>query len=60
MKKIIISNTKKRCVQNKFQPELLVNQLLLGCEFGEGTEAHMKYAHGKLTVIVGKVPKVLE
>ncbi len=57
MKKITISSTKKKDTSNKFQPELLANQLLLGSEFSEGTEAHMKYAHGKLTIIVGKKPK---
>lgn len=60
MKKITISRLQKKSALKKFQPELFASQLLLGSGFEEGKEAHIKYAHGKLTIIMGKKPKFLE
>ena len=57
MKKIIVSSEKKRNIPKQFQPEWLANKLLLESEFQDGKEAYVKYAHGKLIIIVGKMPK---
>jgi hypothetical protein len=59
MKKITVSNIKQKST-HRFQPELLANQLLSASGFKHGTGAYIKYAHGKLTIVVGKIPKVLE
>ena len=58
MKKIIVSSEKKRNVPKNFQPEWLANKLLLESEFQDGKEAYIKYSRGKLTIIVGKHPKL--
>lgn len=60
MKKITISSTKKKSTLSVSHSELLANQLLLGSGFSDGTKAYVKYSHNKLTIIVGKKPKVLE
>jgi len=58
MKKFTVSSAKK--VPKKFQPVWLANKLLLESGFSHGQEAHIRYARGKLTIIVGKKPKTLE
>jgi hypothetical protein len=60
MKKITVSSSKQNSIPKTFQPEWIANKLLLGCNFQDGKEAHVKYANGKLTIIVGKKPKNLE
>ena len=60
MKKLTVSRVKGRDVPKVFQPEWFANKLLLATEFNEGKEAYIKYAHGKLTIVVGKKPKPLE
>jgi hypothetical protein len=60
MKKITVSSSKKKTVPKKFQPEWLANKLLLESEFKDGKQAYVKYANGKLTIIVGRKPKVRE
>lgn len=60
MKKVTVSSAKRNSVSKEFQPEWFANKLLLVSGFNEGKEAHVKYAHGKLTIIVGKKLKALE
>lgn len=60
MKKITVSSQKMRTVPKHFQPEWFANRLLLESEFKDGKEAYVKYSRGKLTIIVGKLPKPRE
>ena len=60
MTRIIVSSTKKNRIPKKFQPEWLANKLMLESGFSDGKEAHVTYASGKLTIIVGKKLQTLE
>lgn len=58
MKKFTVASSKS--IPKRFQPDWFANKLLLASGFSDGQEAHIRYAHGKLTIIVGKKPKALE
>ena len=58
MRKIIVSSEKNKNIPKRFQPEWLANKLLRESEFQDGKEAYVKYSRGKLTIIVGKHPKI--
>ena len=60
MKKFTVSSAKQNSVPTEFQPEWFANRLMLESEFKDGKEAYVRYAHGKLTIIVGRKPKNLE
>jgi hypothetical protein len=60
MKKIIVSSTKRRDIPKAFEPEWLANKILLESEFKDGKIAYVRYAGGKLTIIVGKNVRRLE
>jgi hypothetical protein len=54
MRKIIVSSKKKINVPKKFHPEHLTNNLLIDSGFKKGIIGYMKYANGKLTIILSK------